>query len=313
MPQYPDPVEIPQSVEASRQERLKQLVSSCIWGISVRMSIVAAELIGVYFFGSYSLFLDALASFVDILSTVLLIICIKLAARPPDANHPFGHGRYEPLFGLQLGLVMACIGGGMIIQQGFALSSSAGGKAISPFAWIIPLVAVVFLEICYRVVMRAARRQYSPALAADAFHYRIDAITSLCATLALGAGAFVPEWSHAIDHLGALLIAVLMVVLGIKSAWENTNQLLDTAPEDSFFVRVKDAAMRAKGVLGTEKIRIMQYGPDAHVDIDVEVDPDLSVEAAHTISQNVRMEIRKDWPAVRDVTVHIEPFYPGDH
>lgn len=313
MSQFPEPVEIPYTVLESRRERLRQLVTSCIWGIAIRLAIVAAELIGVYFFGSYSLLMDALASFIDVLSTVLLVICIRLAARPPDATHPFGHGRVEPLFGLQLGLVMACVGVGMMIQQSFALSSSMDGNRINPFAWIVPLLAVILLEMCYRLVMQTAKKQNSPALAADAFHYRIDGLTSLCATIALAVGAFFPEWSHSIDHLGAIMIAVLMVVLGLKSAWANTNQLLDRVPDQSFFELVKTSAMRAKGVRGTEKIRIMQYGPDAHVDIDVEVEPDLTVEVAHEISQQVRVEIMKGWPAVQDVTVHIEPYYPGDH
>ena len=78
-------------------------------------------------------------------------------------------------------------------------------------------------------------------------------------------------------------------------------------------MRVRNAAMTVTGVCDTEKIRIQQYGPDAHVDIDVEVDPTLSVEQAHTISQHVRTKIQIAYPNVQDVVVHIEPYYPDDH
>ena len=88
---------------------------------------------------------------------------------------------------------------------------------------------------------------------------------------------------------------------------------MDRIPEDRFFNTVRQAAKHVEGVLETEKIRIQRYGPDAHVDIDIEVDPGLTVEVAHAISQKVRVEIQKAWPAVRDVTVHIEPYYSGDH
>lgn len=94
---------------------------------------------------------------------------------------------------------------------------------------------------------------------------------------------------------------------------DNLHQLLDRIPATHYFDTVKQAARRVKGVFGTEKIRIQLYGPDSHVDIDIEVEPEMSVLAAHEISQQVRVEIQKDWPAVRDVTVHIEPFYPNDH
>jgi divalent metal cation (Fe/Co/Zn/Cd) transporter len=76
---------------------------------------------------------------------------------------------------------------------------------------------------------------------------------------------------------------------------------------------VKEAALKVEGVLATEKVLIQSYGPDAHVDIDIEVAPNLSVEVAHKLTQKVRAEIQKAWPAVRDVIVHIEPYYPGDH
>jgi divalent metal cation (Fe/Co/Zn/Cd) transporter len=84
-------------------------------------------------------------------------------------------------------------------------------------------------------------------------------------------------------------------------------------PDESFFTLVKVAAMRVKGVLATEKVLIQTYGPDAHVSIDVEVDPAMPVEEAHAISQKVRHEIQIAWPCVRDVIVHIEPFFDGDH
>jgi divalent metal cation (Fe/Co/Zn/Cd) transporter len=89
--------------------------------------------------------------------------------------------------------------------------------------------------------------------------------------------------------------------------------MMDRIPNPRFFEKVKNAARSVDGVEETEKIRIQLYGPDAHVDIDIEVDPHLTVEVAHKISQQVRAEIQKKWTAVRDVTVHVEPYYPNDH
>jgi cation diffusion facilitator family transporter len=163
------------------------------------------------------------------------------------------------------------------------------------------------------MLIRAAKRRSSPALAADAIHYRIDGLTSLFATFALILVAFYPTWSHLIDHIGAMTISGLMMVIGIVAGKQNLNQLLDRAPDPDYFHRVRSAALKVQGVKETEKVRIQLYGPDAHVDIDIEVDPTLPVEEAHTISQKVRTEIQKEWPLVRDVTVHIEPYYPGDH
>ncbi len=310
---FPNPVPVPEQVFRERKIRLRQLVASSLKGVAIRLAIIIAEFIGVWLYGSAALLMDALSSLLDVTATGLLIICLKLAARPPDTNHPFGHGRFEPLVGLQLGLLMIVIGGGMFFQQLFQLSESSPDKTLNTYAWVIPFAAVILLEMCYYIVMRAAKRQHSPALAAEALHYRMDALTSLCAAVALVIGAYVPEWSLPIDHIGALIIAVIMVVVGINALRQNLNQLVDRAPEEKFFRRVRASASRVDGVKGTEKIRIQLSGPDAHVDIDVEVDPLLSVEVAHAISQKVRVEIQKDWAQVQDVTVHIEPFYPNDH
>jgi cation diffusion facilitator family transporter len=314
MPHFPEPIALPKEVLEKRKERLRLLMLSCIGGVLLRSAIIAGELIGVYFFNSAALLMDALTSTIDVFSSLLLLFCIKWAARPPDAGHPFGHGRFEPLVGLQLGLFMALVGMSMIIKEvsGFQ-SHFASTFIINSKVWLIPFFAAILLESCYQIIMRIAKKQNSPALAAEAAHYRIDGVTSVCATIALLIAAYYPEKSHLIDHAGAVVISFLMIGIGFNAAWQNTKQLLDARPESSFFEKVKTAAKRVNGVRETEKIGIQLYGPDAHVDIDVEVDPELSVEIAHGISQKVRIEIQKDWPAVQDVTVHIEPYYPNDH
>jgi cation diffusion facilitator family transporter len=158
-----------------------------------------------------------------------------------------------------------------------------------------------------------ATEQKSPALLAEALHFRTDSLNSGFALLALVAAALFPEVSGLCDRVGAIAIALCMTGMGLFGAKKNLNQLLDRTPESELFDLVQHAAMHVEGVLGTEKIRIMHYGPDAHVDIDIEVDPHLSVEVAHTISQHVRLSIQNAWPQVQDVTVHIEPYYKDDH
>lgn len=313
MTNFPQPIFPPEAVQESREERLKEILRSSRRGIAIRSGIILVELAGVLLFGSSALLMDALASLIDVASSLVLMASIKLADKPPDDDHPFGHGRFEPLVGLQIGLMLILIGGGMLFQQFFQLFNPIQGETISQFIWIIPFGAFIFLEVCYRVVMRTAKKQNSPALAADAAHYRVDSISSFLAGIALILGAFFPNFGPFFDHLGAVFIALLMIGIGIKAFKQNLHQIMDRIPDIRFFTMVKNASKRVSGVLGTEKIRIQLYGPDAHVDIDVEVDPKLSVEIAHKISQKVRVEIQKEWPAVRDVTVHIEPYYPNDH
>lgn len=313
MPKFPSSIPLPPEIHSKRKERLKHMTKTALRGVALRSTIIIAELLGFVYLGSSALLVDALSSLIDVASSFFLIFCVRLADRPPDTHHPFGHGRFEPLAGLQLGVLLAVLGGGMFFQQTSALVYSKEGEVLSPWAWIIPFAAVILLEISYQIVRRAAKQQNSPALMADAVHYRIDGLNNLFATIALVCAAFFPHYGALFDHSGAMSIAVLMVVIGSIAAKKNLNQLLDRIPEQHYFEQVRQAAMRVPGVISTEKIRMQVYGPDAHVNIDIEVDPHMSVEDAHSIAQKVRIEIQKEWPSVRDVVVHVEPYYPNDH
>lgn len=313
MNEFPDAVPIPNAVHEARDERKKRIINSASRGVILRLIIIAIEFLGVAYSGSASLLTDAIFSLVDVTFSLFLIACVVLAGRPPDENHPFGHGRYEPLIGLQSGIFMVLLGGGMFIQQLLEIGHVRPEEALDKPLWIIPLLAVILLETSYQIMIRTAKKQNSPALEADAAHYRIDSMTSLFAMIALILADALPDWASMVDHTGALVISLSMAFLGFFVSKENLNQIMDKIPDQKYFNRVQKAARSIKGVLGVEKTRIQLYGPDAHVDIDVEVDPKQTVYEAHTISQQVRAEIQRSWPQVRDVTVHIEPHYPGDH
>ncbi len=299
---------LPSSVCAQREERRKEILSTVLRGVWLRLIIILAEIIGFIYLQSSSLLLDGLSSFLDIGASLLLMLCVHLADKPPDRHHPLGHGRFEPVAGFQLGVFLVIVGGYLGVQQCVAAAGETSLRTINPYTWVIPLAAMILLEIGYRHLKRIAKKQNSSALLADAIHYRIDGISSFFAVLALALGAYFPKYSLVLDHIGASLIALFMIGIGIKAALENLHPLLDRAPDPIYFNKVQEAAMKVDGVRGTEKLRIQSYGPDALVSIDIEVDPALTIEAAHTITQKVRLEIQTSWPAVRDVIVHVEPY-----
>lgn len=299
---------LPSSVHVQREERRKEILSTVLRGIWLRLAIIMAEVLGYICLKSSALLLDGLASFLDIGASLLLMLCVYLADKPPDRHHPLGHGRFEPVAGFQLGVFLVIVGGYLGVQQCIAAVQETFSQPISPYAWIIPLVAVVLLEFGYRRLKKIANKQNSPALLADAVHYRIDSISSLFAVLALALGAYFPMYSHMLDHIGASLIALFMIGIGVKASMENLHSLLDRVPDKEYFQKVQEAALKVEGVKATEKIRIQSYGPDAFVSIDIEVEPALTVDIAHKITQKVRLEIQKSWPAVRDVIVHVEPY-----
>lgn len=311
--EFPEPVELPETVDHARASRTSRLVRVSWAGVVVRLAIIGMELAGFWVFGYWVLLVDAIASLADIAASLALIFAVKLAERPPDDDHPFGHGRYEPLAGMQLGMLICLLGGGLIAQQFW---EAVGGEAAGDIViWVvaIPLLAALLLEITCRVILLIGRRENSSALMAEAYHYRVDAFTSVLAALGIIVAYSVPSYSHLIDHISAIILAAIMLGLGAMAVWQNVHQILDRVPDEAWFDRVRTSAEKVDGVLGVEKVRMQCPGPDAHVDIDIEVDPNQTVSEAHVITQHVRAQIQTDWPAVRDVVVHVEPYYAGDH
>lgn len=308
---FPKDLPLPKHVQDERIKRLKELMGAALRAMGLRGLLIAIEMIGFWLYGSKSLLMDALSSSMDLVSSILLLGCLYLAKTPPDRNHPFGHGRIEPIAGMLLGVFL--IQAGLYLAwnqfQDFELPDGKMSTQASLFA----LAAAMLMEICYRLMRRYAQRHHSSAMMAEAAHYRTDALNSLVAFSALLLAGFFPDHGLHFDRIGAFIIALSIVYLGYQASCENFNQIIDRRPSEDMFNLIRKAALKVEGVRGTEKIGIQHYGPDAHVDIDIEVDPEASVDIAHRISQKVRREIQSDWPSVRDVTVHIEPYYEGDH
>lgn len=312
-PAFPPPVEPCDTVEQVRAARTARLLRVAGAGIGVRVLVIAGELAGASILGHSVLLVDALASLADVVASLAIIGAILLAQRPPDDEHPFGHGRYEPLAGLQLGVLITLAGGYLLVDQLTAALRQPAAGFVALWVWTIPAVAALLLEGCSRAALRSGRRENSSALVAEAWHYRVDAVTSALASVGLVVAAFAPQAALLLDHLFAMLLAAIMVGVGVAAVRENLHPLLDRAPDERWFERVRRSAETVAGVLEIEKIRIQQAGPDAHVDIDIEVDPRQTVSEAHRIAQHVRARVQTDWPSVREVVVHVEPFYEGDH
>jgi cation diffusion facilitator family transporter len=310
---FPEPVAPERDTERVRQQRASELKRVAWIGIALRSGVIAMELAGGILLGYAALLVDALASAFDVIASLAIVLAIHLAARPPDRRHPFGHGRFEPLAGLQLGLFVCGAGLWVAVEQirGAVLSPPAAD--IKHWAWCLPAAAAAILEISARIVRRIGERQESTALIAESQHYRIDAATSIVAAVGLLVAALYPAQAHRVDHISAALLAIAMVGLGGVAAVQNFHQVLDRAPDDDHFQQVRTSALHVDGVLGVEKVRIQHAGPDAHVDIDIEVDPAMNVADAHVITQHVRAQIQSDWPAVREVVVHVEPYFADDH
>jgi cation diffusion facilitator family transporter len=251
---------------------------------------------------------DGFESATDVFTSGLVLVGLVLAARPADENHPYGHGRVEILTGLLLGGILVCAGAA-ISWHGL---TGAGDETRVPASYAVwPLVISIGAKSWLLLVkFRHGRQIGSSSLLADAANDAMDMLSGLVALLALSLTLTNPERFLRADHYGAAVVGLIVVVTGIRVMYESSMQLMDTMPDERSMSRIREVALSVRDVAGVEKCFARKTGFKYHVDLHLEVDPEITVRASHEIATRVRDTIRGELPWVADVLVHVEP-YPG--
>ncbi len=252
---------------------------------------------------------DGIESAGDVLASGLVLLGLIIAAKPPDAEHPYGHGRLETLSALAVGMLLAATGV-LIAFESLHLSREATHSPALYAIW--PLIA----SIVIKSIMSASKRHYgrkiqSSGLIADAWNDTVDILSGTTALLGLGITLLDPVKFSAADHIAGSAVGVIVVFLGIRVVHDTVVQLMDTMPDPEAMDRIRMAGLTVPGVLGIEKCFARKTGLKWHVDLHLDVDPSMSVYDSHEIATQVREKIRSEIDWVADVLVHVEPHMLG--
>ena len=273
---------------------------------------VAKAVIGVSG-GSLALVADALHTLSDSLTSIAVWVGIRIASKPADQAHPYGHGKAEPIAGKVVAVVLVLAGVYIAVDgvRGLVLFF-LGTADFSPpgiLTLYAALLSIFVKEILYRYQIRVARKLDSVALSADAWHHRSDALSSVCVAIGIAAAAVGgPRW-HWADEAAALLVAVFVVFVGVKIFRESAAGLMDTLAPGETIAEIRRAALSVEGVRGVEKTLARRSGFNILVDIHVEVDGLITVEKGHEIAGAVKHHLIETVPPVTHVLVHIEPYH----
>jgi cation diffusion facilitator family transporter len=248
---------------------------------------------------------DGLESAGDVLASGLALFGLVLAAKPPDTEHPYGHGRVEILSALVVGMMLTA--SGTLIS--FRSLQRVREVQHAPAAYAVwPLIASIAVKsIVGLVKRRLGRKIRSSALLADAWNDTVDILSGSTALVALGITLYDPVKFVAADHLGGAAVGIIVIFLGVRVVRDTTLQLIDTMPDPSALDRIRQVALHVPGALGIEKCYARKTGLQWHVDLHLEVDPAMSVYESHEIATQVRIRIKEELDWVADVLVHVEP------
>jgi cation diffusion facilitator family transporter len=292
---------------AQRARDSAQLVAR---GIVLNAVLAAAKFAGGVFGHTYALIADGTESLVDVLSSTLVWAGFRVAGRPPDANHPYGHGKAEPLAALAVaGFVFVAAG-----LVGWRATHAILTPGQGPHWVTLPLLAIVIVtKLWFSRRMRvAAQRAGSTALGVEALHHWSDALTSGAAFVGIAIALWGGPGLEKADDWAALFACLVIVFNGAGMFKQALGDVMDTAVPVNFEREVRALALAVPGVGALDKVRIRKSGLSHLVDIQVRVDGRLTVSEGHAIAHAVNEALLASAPhAISDVTVHIEPMRPG--
>jgi cation diffusion facilitator family transporter len=254
---------------------------------------------------SFALVADAVESLADILGSAVVWSGLRISAQGADADHPYGHGKAEPLAAAAVGMLLLAAALGIAVQG--IRGVLAPGE--SPEGWTLAIIALVIVtkELLFRRVLRVSDSLGSTAVMADAWHHRSDALSSLAAFVGIAAAVIGgARWAWA-DDAAALVAAVIIAANGWRIVRPAVHELMDGAPDASLVARVRGVAEAVPGVRRTEKLLARKVGTRFLVDLHVHADPALTLHDAHLLGGIVKSAICQAIPSVENVLVHMEP------
>jgi len=285
--------------------RLKRGLRATLMGLVINFFLTIVKFLAGIFGHSHALLADAVESLADIFSSVIVWRGLVVASEPADEDHPYGHGKAEPL-AAAIVATMLLVAAGWIATAAFR-EIREPHLAPAPFTLAVLVIVVIIKEGLFRFVLRESVSVESTAVHTDAWHHRSDAITSLCAFLGISVSLIGGKGYESADDFAAVAAAIVIGWNGWRLLRRAGSELMDRSPGRAMEDRTRKIAEEVAGVERVEKCLIRKMGHQFYVDMHVEVDPQMTVQHSHEIAHEVKDRIRDRIPRVRDVLVHIEP------
>ena len=289
-------------------ERLKRSLRATFLGLGVNAALTAGKFAAGLFGHSHALMADAAESLADIFSSIIVWRAVVVASAPADREHPYGHGKAEP--------IAAAIVAAMLLLAAAGIAANSIHQLFLPrqrpeiFTLYVLIGVIVVKEILFRYVSREAGSVQSIVVYSDAWHHRSDAITSLAAAIGITIALMGGRGFEFADDAAAIVAAGIIAFNGWRLLRPALDELMDAAPNAAVILQIRAAAAEVAEVNAVEKCIARKMGYQYFVEMHVEVDPQMTVQRAHDIAHNVKDQVRKSVPAVYDVLVHIEPSHP---
>lgn len=283
-------------------------IRTSYFSIAGNMGIAVVKGLAGFFGNSHALIADAIESTADVFSSFFVLLGLRYAKRPADENHPYGHGRIEPL-------ITFVVVGFLLVSATLIAYESIRNLRLPrehPRPWTLFVLGAIIIwkEISYRLVIRRSRETNSTSLKADAWHHRTDALTSVAAFAGISL-AFLTGYEKA-DDWAALFAAGIILYNSYLIFRPALGEIMDEHVYDDLIEEIREVAATVDGVSGTEKCFVRKSGLKFHIDLHAMVDGNISVEEGHEIAHDLKDTLIDRLPQLENVLIHIEPDHYHD-
>ncbi len=274
---------------------------------SIIGNITLASIKGLagFFGNSYALIADAIESTADIFSSTLVLFGLKYAKRPADKNHPYGHGRIEPL--VTFVVVGFLIISATIIAYESIQNIGTPHELPKPWTLFVLTAIIIWKEVSFQIVMKKSKATNSSSLKADAWHHRSDAITSVAAFIGISIALAFGKGYETADDWAALFASGFILYNSYLIFRPALGEIMDEHLYDDLVEAIKKIAPSVSGVIGTEKCFVRKAGLKYHIDLHAIVNANITVKEGHDIAHQLKDRLKQDIPQIEQILIHIEP------
>jgi len=284
----------------------RQIKSITYLSIAVNVALSAIKIVIGSLANSLALVADGIHSISDMATDAAVLLGLRLGSKEPDQSHPYGHGRAETFSASLIALVLILVGGAMIY---YATMAIARDEITTPRLGVLiaAIVSIAAKEWLYRVTQKAAIQSHSPALYANAWHHRSDALSSVAVVVGFISLEF--GFGHG-DQVAAIAVGLMIIWVGIRVIGDSLRELTEGAVDSDTIEHIKNIINAKSSIRQWHKLRTRTVGREVFLDLHILVDPDLNITAAHEIAESLEKALDEQIARPINITVHIEPDTP---
>lgn len=289
--------------EDNELERSMAAARSTLVSVAVNLFLSLLQLIVGIVAKSQALIADSIHSLSDLISDAIVLIANKHSSKAPDAEHPYGHHRFETAATLAVGVILIAVGLGMLWSSFIKLQNPGLIQTVHLLALPIAVFALIAKELLFRYLLRVAKRVRSTMLVANAWHARSDAASSLVVAVAIVANLMGLPIA---DPIAVLIVGLLILRMGWRFASGAFNDLMDQAVDDATEAKITKIILDTPGIAGLHDLKTRKLGDMIWVEVDLEMDGRLSIYEGHAIAEEARRRVMAALP-VLEVMTHFDP------